>query len=38
MPITFATIADRWWRFQGYHLRGFFSKDEILWKVWSLVV
>jgi NADH-quinone oxidoreductase subunit L len=36
MPITFATMLTGWLAISGIPIfAGFFSKDEILWKVWS---
>lgn len=36
MPITFATMITGWLAISGIPIfAGFFSKDEILWKVWS---
>lgn len=36
MPITFATMLIGWLAISGFPLlSGFFSKDEILWQVWS---
>jgi NADH-quinone oxidoreductase subunit L len=36
MPITFATMLTGWLAICGIpFFAGFFSKDEILWKVWS---
>lgn len=36
MPITFATMMAGWLAISGIPIfAGFFSKDEILWKVWS---
>jgi len=36
MPITFATMVTGWLAISGIPIfAGFFSKDEILWKVWS---
>ena len=36
MPITFATMLTGWLAICGVPIfAGFFSKDEILWKVWS---
>jgi NADH-quinone oxidoreductase subunit L len=36
MPITFATMLIGWLAISGIPIfAGFFSKDEILWKVWS---
>jgi NADH-quinone oxidoreductase subunit L len=36
MPITFATMLTGWLAISGIPIfAGFFSKDEILWKVWG---
>ena len=36
MPITFATMVAGWLAISGFPLlSGFFSKDEILWQIWS---
>src|SRR2546421_759805 len=36
MPITFATMLTGWLAISGIPIfAGFFSKDEILWKVWN---
>jgi len=36
MPITFVTMLTGWLAISGIPIfAGFFSKDEILWKVWS---
>ena len=36
MPITFFTMVAGWLAISGFpFLSGFFSKDEILWQVWS---
>ena len=36
MPVTFATMLTGWLAISGIPIfAGFFSKDEILWKVWS---
>jgi NADH-quinone oxidoreductase subunit L len=36
MPITFATMLTGWLAISGIPIfAGFFSKDEILWRVWS---
>ncbi len=36
MPITFFTMTAGWLAISGFpFLSGFFSKDEILWQVWS---
>jgi NADH-quinone oxidoreductase subunit L len=36
MPITFATMMAGWLAISGIPIfAGFFSKDEILWRVWS---
>ncbi|HYO91582.1 MAG TPA: NADH-quinone oxidoreductase subunit L, partial [Pyrinomonadaceae bacterium] len=37
MPITFATMLTGWLAISGIPIfAGFFSKDEILWKTWSM--
>jgi NADH-quinone oxidoreductase subunit L len=37
MPITFATMLTGWLAISGVPIfAGFFSKDEILWKTWSM--
>ncbi|HKS27958.1 MAG TPA: NADH-quinone oxidoreductase subunit L [Pyrinomonadaceae bacterium] len=37
MPITFATMMTGWLAISGIPIfAGFFSKDEILWKTWSM--
>ena len=39
MPITFVTMLTGWLAISGIPIfAGFFSKDEILWKVWSAPV